>query len=295
MSATRFQPQRIALALHGGAGAISRGAITPRQTLRYRQVLGHALDAGWSVLARGGTSLDAVCAAVVVMEDSPLFNAGRGAVFNADGRHELDASVMDGATLAAGAVAALTVAKNPVLVARAVMERTPHVMLAGSGAGYFYTHSRWGALQRLLRGVAAISETERHGTVGAVACDANGNLAAATSTGGMTGKQAGRIGDSAVIGAGTYADNAACAVSTTGHGEAFIRAAVAHDIVARMRYRRSSLGAAVEAAIQSIARLVASGGVIAVDRGGQIAIDFNSAGMYRAYRSTGGRPVVAIY
>ena len=300
---------RIALAVHGGAGAISRADMTPRQARCYREALKRVLAAGWRVLTGGGTSLDAVCVAVTAMEDSPLFNAGRGAVFNAAGEHEFDASVMDGATLEAGAVAAIRHARNPVLVARTVMEKSTHVVLAGAGAerfarahgfssmpaDYFFTRARWIALQRARRAPGGLNDAERHGTVGAVALDSHGDLAAATSTGGYTNKMAGRVGDSALIGAGTYADNATCAVSATGHGETFIRAAVAYDISARMRYRGQSLREAAVAAIRTVGRLGATGGVIAVNRRGAIAIAFNSAGMYRGCVSSGRRPAVSIY
>ena len=299
---------RIALAIHGGAGAISRGDMSPRQAQRYRNGLQAALAAGWHTLKRHGTALDAVCASVVALENNPLFNAGRGAALNAAGEAELDASIMSGATLAAGAVGAIRHAKNPVLIARAVMEKTPHVLLAGAAAdrfarahgfaampaGYFRTHKSEAALQRIRRWQSA-KESDRHGTVGAVALDYRGNLAAATSTGGYTNKKAGRVGDSAVMGAGTYADNATCAVSCTGHGETFIRAVVAHDIAARMRYGGQSLQSAVQAALLTVSRLGATGGVIAVNHRGRFAISFNSSGMYRAYVSSGQRAKVAIY
>lgn len=234
MSQQAASTNRIALAIHGGAGIVSRTDMTPGRAQRYRTGLRAALDAGWRVLRQGGTGLDAVCASVVTLENNPLFNAGRGAALNATGEAELDASIMNGATLAAGAVAAIRHARNPVLIARAVMEKTPHVLLAGAAAdrfarmqgfaimpaGYFRTHKSEAALQRIRRRQGA-KESDRHGTVGAVALDAQGNLAAATSTGGYTNKKAGRVGDSAVIGAGTYADNATCAVSCTGHGETF--------------------------------------------------------------------------
>ena len=298
-----------ALAIHGGAGTLARADMTPRESRRYRSALDHALAAGWRVLGGGGSSLDAVCAAVVALEDCPLFNAGRGAVFNAAGRHEFDASVMNGATLEAGAVAAIRHAKNPVLVARAVMERTSHIVLAGAGAErfartqgfkamperYFYTRRRWAALERTRRAGRALGERERHGTVGAVARDCAGDLAAATSTGGYTNKMAGRVGDSAQIGAGTYADNATCAVSTTGHGETFIRAMVAHDIAARLSYGGQTLRQAVDAALHSVAALGASGGVIAVGRRGAAVFRFNSEGMYRARVSVGRRAETAVY
>lgn len=268
---------------------------------RYEIGLERALAAGAAVLARGGASLDAVCAAVVELEDSPLFNAGRGAVYNADGKHELDAGVMDGATLRAGAVGAVGRIRNPVLAARAVMEKSRHVLLVGRGAerfasrhglkmespAYFATRSRLLALKRRLEG--------HHGTVGAVARDRAGNLAAATSTGGYTGKLPGRVGDSPIVGAGTYADNSACAVSGTGLGEAFIRAVVAYDVAARMRYGGEGLAAAARKALAGVARLGGDGGLIAVDRRGGIAMPFNSEGMYRACMDSAGRKVVALF
>jgi len=263
--------------------------------------LQRALEAGYEVLKAGRPSLDAVTAAVVALEDDPLFNAGRGAVYAADGKHELDASIMEGATLRAGAVAAVSRIKNPVLAARAVMEKSPHVLLAGRGAevfakrhhlafapaSYFHTEARLAALKRGLK--------RHHGTVGAVALDLEGNLAAATSTGGYTGKLPGRVGDSPIIGAGTYADNASCAVSGTGWGEAFIRVALAHEVCARMRHRGESLQVAARSALARIARLGGDGGLVAVDRSGNVAMPFNSQGMLRACVNRDGKRVVAIY
>ena len=264
------------------------------QQRRYRNALEAALAAGHAVLVAGGSSLDAVCAAVVELEDSPLFNAGRGAVVNADGKPELDAGVMDGATLAAGAVAAVSRIRNPVLAARAVMEKSRHVLLAGRGA------ERFAASQGLKMAGAAYfaarkSMSSRHGTVGAVALDRAGNLAAATSTGGYAGKLPGRVGDSPIVGAGTYADNAACAVSGTGLGEAFIRAVLAYDVAARIRYRRDSLGGAARMALATVGRLGGDGGLIAVDRRGRIVMPFSSDGMYRACLDAAGRSTVAIF
>jgi len=290
--------RRIAIAIHGGAG-VMRNLAREKQTL-YRAGLERALTAGHDILADGGTSLDAVTAAVVALEDDPLFNAGRGACYNAAGRHELDASVMDGSTLRAGAVAAVSRIRNPVLAARAVMEKTRHVLLAGLGAEafarreglamasprYFHTAERLDALRRGLK--------RHHGTVGAVALDRSGNLAAATSTGGYTGKLPGRVGDSPLIGAGTYAD-ATCAVSGTGLGEAFIRVAVAYDISARLRYGGETLSKAARAALRAVQRVGGDGGVIALDREGGIAMPFNSEGMFRACVRPDGRRVVAIY
>lgn len=302
------------IAIHGGAGTLTRAGLTPRGARLYRAALLAALEAGNAILRRGGAALDAVAAAVVAMEDDPLFNAGRGAVYNADGGHELDAAIMDGATLRAGAVCATRRIRNPVLAARAVMERTPHVMLAAGGAdrfararglalvapGYFGTAHRRAALEReRLRRAGArappATEAERHGTVGAVALDSRGDLAAATSTGGYTNKLAGRVGDSPVIGAGTYADNRCCAVSGTGTGEYFMRALLAYDVAARMRYLGEPLARAALRALAGVAALGGSGGLIALDGRGRIAMPFNTEGMYRGYARGRSRPVVAIF
>ena len=291
--------KRIAIAVHGGAGVMGR--LTGAQQSMYCRGLERALDAGYEILASGGKSLDAVSAAVVALEDDPRFNAGRGAVYTAAGTHELDASIMDGATLCAGAVAAVSRIRNPVLAARAVMEKSPHVLLMGQGAErfarqhglalvsarYFHTGARLAALQKGLKG--------HHGTVGAVALDRHGNLAAATSTGGYTGKLPGRVGDSPLIGAGTYADNASCAVSGTGWGEAFMRVALAHEVSARMRHLGENLAQASRAALKSLTRVKGDGGLIAVDRQGGIAMPFNSEGMLRACVHAGGRRIVRIY
>jgi L-asparaginase / beta-aspartyl-peptidase len=285
------------IAIHGGAGVMRRD----KPGAQHRAVLKDAVEAGYSVLSEGGTSLDAVCAAVLVLEDSPLFNAGRGSCFNADGEIEMDASIMDGAELRAGAVAAVRRIRNPILAARAVMESSPHVLLAGDGAErfarahgvqlerpqYFRTARRLSALKRNLK--------RHHGTVGAVALDQAGNLAAATSTGGYTGKLPGRIGDSPLIGAGNYADNRACAVSGTGLGEAFIRTAVGHDMCARMLYARASLAAAARAALEAVARVGGDGGLIAVDHRGNVVMPFNSEGMHRACVDRRGRRTIAIF
>ena len=281
------------IAIHGGAGVMRRDKPGPQHTA----VLKQALEAARAQK----TAIDAVTAAVVILEDSPLFNAGRGSCFNADGAIEMDASVMDGRELRAGAVAAVRTIRNPVLAARLVMEKTRHVLLAGDGAEkfarrhglpleppeYFHTALRRSAFQQKRR--------NHHGTVGAVALDEDGNLAAATSTGGYTGKLPGRIGDSPLIGAGTYADNRACAVSGTGLGEAFIRAAVAYDTAARMRYRGESLASAARAALRNVARLGGDGGLIAVDRRGNVAMPFNSEGMYRGSIDRRGRTTIAIF
>jgi isoaspartyl peptidase/L-asparaginase-like protein (Ntn-hydrolase superfamily) len=306
--------QRIALAIHGGAGTIRRVDLKPRIEARYRSGLQAALSAGYAILERGGTSVDAVVAAVVALEDCPLFNAGRGAVFNAAAEHELDAAVMDGATLRAGAVAGVRRTRNPIVLARAVMEKTPHVLLAGAGADrfareaglemvapdYYATPARLAALERVQRkaretAARAVSDADRHGTVGAVALDSDGNLAAATSTGGQTNKRVGRVGDSPVIGAGTYADNHTCAASATGDGDYFIRAVLAHDVAARMRYGGESLAAAARAALAVVRKLGGSGGLIALDRHGRMTMRFNTEGMYRGYVKANGAFVVEIY
>jgi beta-aspartyl-peptidase (threonine type) len=300
-------PPRATLVVHGGAGTIRRRDMTRRREQQYRAALDAALRAGYAALDGGGSSMDAVTAAVVVLEDSPLFNAGLGATFNAAGEHELDASVMDGASGKAGAVAGVRRVRNPVLAARAVMERTAHVMLAGAAADryagsvglalepprYFSTPERVRALQRA-RAHAAATAADRHGTVGAVALDRSGNLAAATSTGGYTNKMAGRIGDSPIIGAGTYADNATCAVSTTGIGEYFIRAVAAYDVAARMRYLDETLALATRSVLERVVALGGDGGLIAVDHAGKVAMPFVSEGMYRGV-ARGGRYQVAIY
>jgi beta-aspartyl-peptidase (threonine type) len=300
------------IAIHGGAGTLPRADMSAEAERRYRAGLKEAIDAGFAVLQEGGTSIEAVTRAVVLLEDNPLFNAGKGAVFTLDGRNELDASIMDGSTLKAGAVCGLTRIRNPVTLARAVMEKSPHVMLAGAGAeefastqgfsfvpqSYFHTPERWRQLERIRGGDAGLSAgTISHiGTVGAVALDAHGRLAAATSTGGMTGKRYQRIGDSPIIGAGTYADNRSCAVSATGHGEVFIRTVVAHDICSRMRFGGRSIGAAVrEVVLGELPPLGGEGGVIAIDARGEIVIEFNSEGMFRASRRQGEEAQVGIY
>jgi beta-aspartyl-peptidase (threonine type) len=301
------------LAIHGGAGTLRRDAMTGEHAALYRAGLGRALTAGRDILARHGSALDAVTEAVVTLEDDPLFNAGRGAVFTRDGTQEMDAAVMDGCDRRAGAVASIFGPRNPILAARAVMERSPHVLLIGDGAiafcreagltfaerDYFYTEARWRALADTLAqeeaGCVDADEARRHGTVGAVARDCAGNLAAATSTGGMTGKLPGRVGDSPIIGAGTYADNATCAVSATGHGEFFIRYAVAHEIAARVAHANQPLADAAEAVIAELGQKGGSGGLVAVGRDGTVALPFNCAGMYRGYVTDDGIAYTAIY
>lgn len=311
-AATTVQGEKMfAIAIHGGAGTLSRSDMSPDQENEYREGLQSALDAGYTLLARGGSSLDAASAAVHVLEDNPLFNAGRGAVLNRDGVAELDASLMDGRTLGAGAVTGLQHVKNPIDLARLVMDKSPHVMLVGAGAEefaraqgvemvsneYFRTPARQRQLERHLRGdIARENELEAYGTVGAVALDLSGNLAAATSTGGMTGKRWGRVGDSPIIGAGTYASNASCAVSATGHGEYFIRTVVAHDICAQVEYLKISLAQAVDNVLNGkMKKLGGNGGVIAIDTRGEIVLEFNSEGMFRGARTSQGRNEVAIY
>jgi beta-aspartyl-peptidase (threonine type) len=308
------------LAIHGGAGTINRALMTPEKEAAYRAALAAALRAGRSALAEGGTAVAAVVAAVREMEECPLFNAGRGAVFTADGSIELDAAIMDGATKAAGAVAGVTRIRNPVVAAHAVMTRSRHVMLIGPGAEafaagqglelveprFFHTDERWSQLERARAagrleldhdGAArAAAEDRKFGTVGAVACDAAGNLAAATSTGGITNKQWGRVGDSPIIGAGTYADNATAAVSGTGLGEAFMRAVAAHEVAALMTYKGLALDAAVtEVALRTVPAHGGTGGLIAVDARGNVAMRFSTEGMYRGLIRGTGEPEVAIY
>ncbi len=312
----------IAIVIHGGAGTITRDKLTPEKEREIRQVLARAVDAGYRVLERGGAAERAVMAAITVMEDSPLFNAGKGAVFTAEGRHELDASIMRGRDLQAGAVAAVTRIRHPIRAAWAVLEHSPHVMLAGEGADRFaaeqgleqvdnrwfdtpYRKQQWlksrekqrQALSEDLLEPPALGQDDKFGTVGAVALDRQGNLAAGTSTGGMTNKHYGRIGDSPIIGAGTYADNRSCAVSATGHGEFFIRHTVAHDICARVKYLRQDLKkAAQDVVLQDLKQAGGDGGIIALDATGQPVAVFNTPGMYRGWRTAEmPAPVTGIY
>ena len=305
---------RYTLVIHGGAGTITRAQMTPDREAAYTAALGEALQAGQRILAAGGTSLDAVVAAIRVMEDQPLFNAGKGSVFTAEGAVELDASIMDGATRQAGAVAGVTRIKNPILAARAVMDRSRHVMLQGGGAdvfaeaqglelvpnGYFHTERRRLQLEQVKQGQEALlldhDADHKYGTVGAAALDTHGNLAAGTSTGGMTNKMFGRVGDSPIIGAGTYANNACCAVSGTGQGEYFIRATVARDICALMEYAGLSLAEAARRVVQdTLTGLGGQGGIIAVDRDGGAVFEFNTEGMYRARVAHDTDAEIAIY
>lgn len=311
------------LVIHGGAGTITKRSMTPEKEKAYKEGLNKALQAGYAILNRGGSALDAVEAAVRIMEDDSLFNAGKGSVFTHEGENELDASVMDGKTLSAGAVASVKIIKNPITAARAVMEKSGHVMLIGSGAEefarqqgleivdkkYFYTEERWRALQKI-KGTSKVeldhgnkvtvkqveNKDSKYGTVGAVALDKSGNLAAATSTGGMTNKKFGRVGDAPIIGAGTYADNNTCAVSCTGWGEFFIRLVVAKSVADIMEYKNTSLQkAADEMIMKKLPQLGGDGGLIAVDKNGNIAMPFNTAGMYRGYIRSNGKTEVKIY
>lgn len=316
------------LVIHGGAGTILKKNMTPEKEKAYQSALQQALEAGYSILSKGGSALDAVEAAVRVMEDCPLFNAGKGAVFTHEGKNELDAAIMNGKNLAAGSVALVTTIKNPISAARAVMEKSEHVMLIGMGAekfakekglemvdpSYFFTKDRWESLQRLLREDSTKTELDhdstehafevrqpdnrdsKYGTVGAVALDRKGNLAAATSTGGMTNKKFGRVGDAPIIGAGTYADNATCAVSCTGWGEFFIRLSVAKTVSDLMEYKSYPVKTAADVLImEKVPELGGDGGLIAVDKSGNITMPFNTEGMYRGYIKSDGKSVVKIY
>jgi beta-aspartyl-peptidase (threonine type) len=292
-----------AIVVHGGAGTITRARMTPEVEAQYRDMMKAVIDTGAAILASGGSALDAIERVIRLMEDSPLFNAGKGAVFTHEGRNELDASIMDGSNLAAGAVAGVTDIRNPITAARTVMEKSPHVMLTGKGASefaaekgleivdpsYFRDERRYNELQRALN-------NDKHGTVGCVALDMNGDLAAGTSTGGMTNKRYNRVGDAPVIGAGTYANNATCAVSATGHGEFFIRYTVAHDISALMEYRGLTLDeAAGEVIKKKLVNAGGTGGVVAVDRKGNVSMPFNTEGMYRGYKTSDGKSGVYIF
>jgi L-asparaginase / beta-aspartyl-peptidase len=332
--ATIEQPApRWSIVVHGGAGVIERANLTPELEAQYRSALARALAVGGHILDSGGSSLDAVEAVIREMEDDPLFNAGRGAVFTAEGRNELDASIMDGRTRAAGSVAGVTTVRHPITAARAVMEHSPHVMLTGAGAeafarsreleavepGYFFTERRWGQLEENLRrnnlpmpqrpaGAPPAPRAEltypddhQFGTVGVVAFDSQGNIAAGTSTGGTTGKRWGRVGDAPIIGAGTYAQNGVCGVSATGTGEFFIRVGVARDICARMQFNRWSAQRAADAVIAEVgattnaAGAAGDGGVIVMDGRGRPAWSFNTPGMYRAAVAAGSVPVIEIF
>lgn len=307
----------LTIVIHGGAGALEPGRYTPAEEAEYKAKLVEALDAGYAVLEGGGAALDAVEAAIVIMEDSPLFNAGKGAVFTRDGKNELDASIMDGKTVNAGAVAGVTQVKNPIRLARAVMERSEHVMFAREGAEqfareegleivsrkYFFTEKRRKEYEAALKAEKAgkgaalpYAYDDKYGTVGAVALDAHGNLAAGTSTGGMTLKRFGRVGDAPIIGAGTFADNRSCAVSSTGWGEFFMRLTVARDICAQVEYAGKTVEDAANDVIHNrLQSLGGDGGVIVLDPEGNYAMTFNSAGMFRGVKQNGAPAQVAIY
>jgi beta-aspartyl-peptidase (threonine type) len=326
--------QKMALAVHGGAGTILKSLMTPELEDEYRGGLEEALKRGWDVLEKGGSALDCVEAAVCSLEDFPLFNAGRGSVFTHEGKIEMDASIMDGRSMRAGAVGFVKNVKNPIRLARLVMDKTEHVFLAGAGANqfaqdmnvemaddaYFFTELRYEQLLKArehgvvvldhvpeeqiilegLDGVGApdqrtIREPKPVGTVGAVACDGEGNIAASTSTGGMTNKKFGRVGDTPLIGSGTFAENATCAVSCTGHGEYFMIGVAAYDVAARMKYQGVDLSTAARETIEHLTALGGEGGLIAVDALGNVALPFNSEGMYRGYISTDNAAVTFIY
>lgn len=306
---------KFALAIHGGAGTIDPASLTPEKQLMYENGLKSALLAGYKILGKGGTALDAVSLAVIELENCPLFNAGRGAVFNHEGKHELDASIMDGKTLAAGAVTCVRGVVNPVLLARTVMEKSEHVLLCGEGAetfaraqgvefaadDYFYDEFRWQQWQMVRDSDGfhldhSVQTEKKFGTVGAVALDASGHLAAATSTGGMTNKRWGRVGDTPIIGAGTYANDNTCAVSCTGHGELFMKGVVAYDISCLMEYRHLTLAEACDMVVMDkLVKTGGEGGVIALDRSGEPVLAFNSPGMYRGWILPDGTAHTAIY
>ena len=299
---TGNKPVVYGLVIHGGAGTITRKNMSSEKESAYRAKLTEALAAGFEILEKGGSSMDAVETTIRIMEDSPLFNAGKGAVFTNAGTNELDASIMDGSNLQAGAVAGVKTIKNPISAARKVMDETWHVMLAGDGAdnfakeqgleivnnNYFYTERRWKALQKE-------QDSEKHGTVGCVALDRNHNLAAGTSTGGLTNKRWGRIGDTPIVGAGNYANNQTCGVSGTGQGEYFIRGNMAFDVSALMNYSSLSVEKAAREVIDKLSQRGGRGGLIAMDKNGNIAMPFNTEGMYRGYYLNESEPIIKIY
>ncbi|MCD0488239.1 isoaspartyl peptidase/L-asparaginase [Pedobacter sp. MC2016-14] len=316
--------EKYVLVIHGGAGTILKKNMSAEKEAAYRAALTLALQTGYKTLTSGKTSLDAVEATIHILEDSPLFNAGKGAVFTHDGRNEMDASVMDGKTLMAGAVAGVTTIKNPISAARAVMEKSEHVMMVGQGAEvfakqsgltivnpkYFYTKERWDGLQQAIKEdsiktvldhgnkktkLGTINRDYKFGTVGAVALDKSGNLAAGTSTGGMTNKKYGRVGDSPIIGAGTYANNATAGISCTGWGEFYIRNVVAHDISAMMEYKNLSVADAAKAVLDKVGKMGGDGGLIALDKLGNVTMPFNTEGMYRGTVTADGKIEVQIY
>lgn len=308
--------KKFSIAVHGGAGTILKKLMNAEKERIYKKALSVSLEVGYDILEEGGSAVDAVEAAVYELENFPLFNAGKGAVFTHDGKHEMDASIMDGKTLKAGAVTCVQRVRNPVVLAREVMEFSEHVLLSGKGAeqfakvrkiklendNYFFTDDRFKQLQEVINEEGAHLDhninvkDKKFGTVGAVALDKNGNLAAATSTGGMTNKRFGRIGDSPIIGSGTYANNKTCAVSCTGHGEFFIRAVVAYDISCLMEYKNMTLKQACKEVVnKKLVKLGGEGGLIAVDKNGNIELAFNSEGMYRGYKTSSGKELIGIY
>jgi beta-aspartyl-peptidase (threonine type) len=307
---------KFTIAIHGGAGTISKKNMTPEKEAAYLKALNEAIDAGYRILENKGDALDAVKAAVIELENNILFNAGKGSVFTNTGTHEMDASIMDGRNLSAGAVAAIYNVKNPVELAYTVMKKSEHVFLIGKGAEefakqngivfepdeYFYSEFRYKQLLRTKqKNETALdhsvdAEDKKFGTVGAVACDVNGNLAAATSTGGMTNKQFGRVGDSSIIGAGTYANNKTCAISCTGHGEPFIKAVAAYDVSCLMEYKGFSLEKAMNKVVmKKLVKINGEGGMIGVDAKGNASLIFNSKGMYRGMKGSNGKAAVEIY
>ncbi|MET4139427.1 isoaspartyl peptidase/L-asparaginase [Pedobacter sp. UYP1] len=320
-----YGQEKYVMVIHGGAGTITRKNMSPEKEAAYIAALTKALQTGYEVLKSGKTSLDAVEATIHIMEDSPLFNAGKGAVFTHDGKNEMDAAIMDGKTMMAGAVAGVTTIKNPISAARAVMEKSEHVMMVGPGAEsfakqagieivdpeYFYTKERWDGLQQAIKEdstksvldhgnkksmkLGTLNRDYKFGTVGAVALDKNGNLAAGTSTGGMTNKKYGRVGDSPIIGAGTYANNATAGISCTGWGEFYIRNVVAHDISAMMEYKNMSVADASRAALDKVGKMGGDGGLIALDAKGNVSMPFNTEGMYRGTVTENGKIEVLIY
>jgi len=307
---------KFTIAIHGGAGTISKKSMTPEKEAAYLKALNDALDAGYRVLEKNGDALDAVKAAVIELENNILFNAGKGSVFTNTGTHEMDASIMDGKDLSAGAVAAVKNVKNPIELAYAVMKKSEHVFLIGKGVEefakqngiafeqdeYFYSEFRYKQLLKTKKSNETAldhsvdPEDKKFGTVGAVACDVNGNLAAATSTGGMTNKQFGRVGDSPIIGIGTYANNKTCAISCTGHGEPFIKAVAAYDVSCLMEYKGFSLEKAMNKVVmKKLVKIDGEGGMIGVDAKGNASLIFNSKGMYRGMKSSDGKTAVEIY
>ncbi|MCW3077258.1 MAG: isoaspartyl peptidase [Bacteroidetes bacterium] len=312
--------ENFAIVIHGGAGTILKKNLTDELEKEYKDKIAQAMQAGYDTLKNGGRSMDAVVAAIKILEDSPLFNAGKGSVFTADGKNEMDAAIMDGNTLKAGAVAGVRTIKNPITAALCVLEKSQHVMMVGSGAekfvktcscefadtSYFFEQKRWDQLQKIKQTekmesdhgfVSPVEDKDKKfGTVGVVALDKAGNIAAGTSTGGMTNKKFGRVGDAPIIGAGTYANNKTCGVSCTGHGEYFIRAVAAYDVSALMEYKGLSVEqAAAEVVMKKLKSMGGEGGLIAIDKKGNITMPFNSAGMYRGYMKGNGKKEILIF